>query len=437
MTLAPLYPLARKKIRGLHRPLREWMRQREYKERKVALSLRPAEITLEMTARCNLICVTCRRYHVHEEHSNVRGVYGAKEVNDIVGSSGYMAPQVFERAVDLARDANSVDLAGYGEPMMNPNFHEYARILKRRGHRLNTISNGTLLNKKNIQKLIDNRFDRISVSIDGVEEKTLKIVRGVDKTELFDNLELFQKMKAERGLGPDDAPRLSVSFVMARFNIREMPKLARKLAELGLNNFYAQNLEAEANPQFLGKHLLYTDPEVRDEAMRHIEETKRFCTENGITYDIKEIPTEPAGWEPEGIPLDESLDAFNGTALSNVPPKRNYRPLDEIEAERQEAVASCTAPGVAHLPKKEKADSGRLSPLLERENLRCPDFFWFAFVAWNGKVLSCCFERHGVGDLNLQTAEEIWNGETYRHLRRSYFERGIRSVCEGCSRIME
>ena len=42
-----------------------------------------------------------------------------------------------------------------------------------------------------------------------------------------------------------------------------------------------------------------------------------------------------------------------------------------------------------------------------------------------------------VGDLNLQTADEVWNGRAYRDLRRSFFEQGIGTACGSCSRILD
>lgn len=441
-SLGQLPLIARKKMRGLRRPLLDWARRRDLKEGRVALRVMPAVVTLEMTARCNLACVTCRRYHVHEEHSTVRAVRGAESVSDVVGSSGYLEPAVFERCLDLVRDATSVEMTGYGEPMLNPHFHDFARRLKRRGHRLATITNGTILNRANIEKLIENRFDMISVSVDGVEAETLQAVRGVDRATLFGNLELMQRMKAERGLGRRDPPRLGACFVMARFNIREMAAVVRTLHDLGLDHFYAQNLEACTSPEVLGPHLLYTDPAVREEAVRCVAATEQFCREHGVRTSITPIPTEREGWEPPGVDLEEALDRLRGSAGLRVPPRRRYRPIEEIRAEMGVAldpeVAAAAAPNgdPSGLVRGERANVVPLPERLARENERCLDFFRYAFVAWNGKVLSCCLERHAVGDLNLESAATVWNGPIYRGLRRAYHERGISAVCAGCSRLM-
>ncbi len=429
---------ARKKLRGVRKPFVERMRRRELERGDVVLSTMPAKVTLEMTARCNLVCVTCRRYHVHEERSTVRALKGEKAVTDIVGSSGYMEPRIFERALDLVRDAHEIELTGYGEPMLNPDFHDYARQLKQRGHRLHTITNGTILNEANIAKLIENRFDMISVSVDGVSEDALSAVRGVDKKVLFDNLERMRAMKEAAGLGPMDAPKLGVAFVMARFNIREMPEVVRALIPLGLNHFYAQNLEACTSPEVLGPHLLYTDPDVREEAQRIVDETEALCRDNDVRVDITPIPTcGREGWEPEGVAIDDALAVLRGTSALRIPPKRRYEALKEVQQRQDDAFVDTVDADADAIDRSERAAITELPARLVRENARCLDFFRYAFVAWNGKVLSCCLERYAVGDLNRQRADAIWNGPLYRRLRRAYHERGIRSVCEGCSRIMD
>jgi MoaA/NifB/PqqE/SkfB family radical SAM enzyme len=433
-----LLPRLQKQLRRLRRPALRRARARELARGAIVLSARPAHVSVEMTARCNLECVHCRRFHVREETSAVRGVLGEERVTNIVGDSGYLTPEVFERVIELVRDADTVELAGYGEPMMNPNFFDYVKELKRRGHHLNSITNGTLLTDANVKKLVDHRFDLVSVSVDGYEKETLQTVRGVDRDKLFAGLERLQAEKARRGLGRGDAPRLSVSMVMARFNIREMPDLVRHLDRLGLWSFYAQNLEVVNAADVLAPHLLYTDPAIREEAAAIVRSVEELCAARGIRTDVQPIPHAGNGWEPAGPSLADALPLLQ-RSMGPRPTERRYLPLAEVEARRGAAAARQAAAGEAPrpaLPPIETADVQRLGASARAENERCLDFFRYAFVAWNGKVLSCCFERYPVGDLNVSNADEVWNGAEYRRLRRAYHEVGIRSVCDGCSKIL-
>ncbi len=431
----------RTKSPEVRRPELTELRKQEIEERRVVLSTMPAHVTLEMTTRCNLVCAHCRRFHVQEEASNTRGVFGQDVVYDIVGSSGYMDDDVFERALDLVQDTEWVSLTGYGEPMMHPKFFDFARRLKERGHILDTISNGTLLNQKNVDKLVDIGFDLISISIDGARDETLKVIRGGAGADvLFGGLERLAKAKRARGLGRNDPPRISVNFAMGCFNIREMPELALKLVEYDAHVLYAHILEVGAGPNVLGEQLIYTNPEVREEAIRMVEETKRICAENGIATDIRAIPEAGGGDEPEGIALDSAFAALKRAVDEHEPEQRVYLPLAAIEQQRREMADKAReepTDSTSNACTSHFAGPDNLTDQERRENERCIDFFRYALVTWSGKVLSCCFEKFGCGDLNVQSAEEVWNGPVYQKLRRGYFEDGIRWVCHGCARVLD
>jgi len=64
----------------------------------------------------------------------------------------------------------------------------------------------------------------------------------------------------------------------------------------------------------------------------------------------------------------------------------------------------------------------------------CLSFFQEIYITWDGKVLSCPFERFILGDLKTHTLEEIWNGPGYLKVRKDYRERGIQKVCPNCTK---
>ena len=418
------------------------IREQDMRDRRVSLTAGPRHVTLEMTTRCNLTCAHCRRFNVHEEGSDTRGVFGEKVVHDIVGGSGYMDEAVFERSLDLVRDTEWVSVTGYGEPMMHPRYFDYVKRLKQRGHTLDSISNGTLLSDANIKRLVDHRLDLLSISIDGVEDRTLRTIRGVGADLVFGGLERLARAKRAAGLARDDAPRISVNFAMGRMNIRELPALARRLALYDVHVLYAHILETAGWEEGLAPQLIYTDKAVRAEAARLVEETKAICKQHGIAADIRAIPEAGTGEEMAGIDLDSAFEVFEQAVRENEQPKRVYKPLAAIDNERRRLAERAKARLQTGLGNKKACGSpfagpDRLSAHEKLENERCLDFFRYAFVTWSGKVISCCFERFGCGDLNLQTAEEVWNGPDYQKLRRGYWEDGLRWVCHGCSKILD
>ena len=66
---------------------------------------------------------------------------------------------------------------------------------------------------------------------------------------------------------------------------------------------------------------------------------------------------------------------------------------------------------------------------------RCLYPFLHARISFSGKVYFCPFIRVEVGDLAESSLEEIWNGETYVHMRRRLVETGIFPVCRRCCKV--
>lgn len=62
----------------------------------------------------------------------------------------------------------------------------------------------------------------------------------------------------------------------------------------------------------------------------------------------------------------------------------------------------------------------------------CRVLFTHFRLVREGYVMPCSFESFILGDLNVQTPEEIWNGQGYETLRKRYFEQGISEICPNC-----
>ena len=58
-------------------------------------------------------------------------------------------------------------------------------------------------------------------------------------------------------------------------------------------------------------------------------------------------------------------------------------------------------------------------------------------VLWDGRVVTCCMDSNGVqvlGDLNVQTVQEVWNGPVLSGVRKDFanLEYGKFPVCLSC-----
>jgi radical SAM protein with 4Fe4S-binding SPASM domain len=58
-------------------------------------------------------------------------------------------------------------------------------------------------------------------------------------------------------------------------------------------------------------------------------------------------------------------------------------------------------------------------------------------VTWDGKIVPCCFDKDAhfvLGDLKMNTFDEIWNGDRYNEFRQSLLaSRGEIEICKNCT----
>src|SRR5882757_5586317 len=122
----------------------------------------PVCLYLEVTNRCNLLCETCPRTFEELE------------------PPADMSWELFTRIVDQVPDIARVVLHGVGEPMLVRALPRMIRYLKDRGTYVLFNTNGTLLQPKRFQELIDTGLDELRVSLDAANRASYAAIRGKD-----------------------------------------------------------------------------------------------------------------------------------------------------------------------------------------------------------------------------------------------------------------
>src|SRR6202789_521433 len=122
----------------------------------------PVCLYLEVTNRCNLLCETCPRTFEELE------------------PPADMSWDLFTKIVDQVPNVARVVMHGVGEPMLVKNLPDMIRYLTARGTYVLFNTNGTLLQTKRFQELIDTGLDELRVSLDAADRKSYLQVRGKD-----------------------------------------------------------------------------------------------------------------------------------------------------------------------------------------------------------------------------------------------------------------
>lgn len=110
----------------------------------------------EMTARCNLECVHCRRLDVHDP--------AAKDE---------FTPEAARGFIDqIAECGRPILVFSGGEPLLRPDLFDLAKSGAEKGLIVSLATNGTLIDDEVAERILHSGFHRVAISIDGADEKT-------------------------------------------------------------------------------------------------------------------------------------------------------------------------------------------------------------------------------------------------------------------------
>lgn len=183
-----------------------------------------ARVYIEPTTRCNLKCKTCMR-NVWDEPI---GDMNEDTFNRILQSLSSMP------------DLPVVFFGGFGEPFANQKIFDMIKSVKRLGAPVEIITNGILLDSKCSEELIEIGLDMLWVSIDGASPECYGELRPQGSfVNVVENLKALKKMKIKKGA---KLPRLGISFVVTKQNVKEFPDLIKLGYQLGAQKYLVTNV---------------------------------------------------------------------------------------------------------------------------------------------------------------------------------------------------
>jgi len=183
--------------------------------------LRLPLVTLYLTERCNSRCVTCDYWR-----------HGRADVSlDLVTR---LVPSLVSLGTRVA-------LISGGEPLLNPQWHEIARLLKDAGIKPWLLTSGLSLAKH--AGRASQLFDAITVSMDGTNSRTYEAIRGLDAFE-----KVCEGIQAAVAAGS----KVGLRVTLQRANYRELPAFVRLAHELRVNNISFLAVDV-ANPHAFGR----------------------------------------------------------------------------------------------------------------------------------------------------------------------------------------
>jgi MoaA/NifB/PqqE/SkfB family radical SAM enzyme len=326
-------------------------------ERSAVAAAPPVCLYLEVTNRCNLLCETCpRTFETLEPPAD-------------------MSWALFTRIVDQVPDIARVVLHGVGEPMLVRDLPRMIRHLKDRGTYVLFNTNGTLLQRRRFQELIDTGLDELRVSLDAADRESYLRVRGKD---FFDRIvrDVGRFIDHQRRTGAV-APRVSLWLTGLKDTIAQLPDFVRLAARMGVTEVHLQRLVFDEQGYGMARADLSLFEATSAAERAAIAEAAAVGAALGVTLDASGA-TEP------GLSLERQEEA--------------------------QPWATCRRPwSLMYVTAHGRALPCCIAPFSVRG-----------------------YSHYTLGDATQQTLREIWNSPAYRDFRAALLSDAPPAPCRNC-----
>jgi len=194
----------------------------------------PIFAQVEITNKCNLRCIMCKRY-------------------SMFGEGRHMPFDDFKLILEKIPTVTQIHFQGYGEPLLNPQMPDMVSYAREKKLWTSTSTNGLLLSPEKSLSLMEAGLDEIGISVDGSTAKTYQKIRGVNIREVEKNTKRFLKFRNEHGY----KTKAWLLGVVMRENIEELPGIVDLAAEWGFDGVVMQHVthSVEDVPENFGRSV--------------------------------------------------------------------------------------------------------------------------------------------------------------------------------------
>jgi radical SAM protein with 4Fe4S-binding SPASM domain len=328
---------------------------------KLAPVPRPRFVQIEPVGECNLRCRMCPINYRRDGRP--------------WGPPAFMAFDTFRRLVEGFPEMEELQLQGLGEPMLHPRFFDMVRYAARRGVRVSTNTNLTLVTPERARLCVDSGLAALHASIDGATAQTYEFIRrGANFAKVLRNLDRLVAAKVRHASA---TPDVRIVAVVMRRNLDELPALVALAHRHGVGSVFVQ-------------HLCHDYGE-RDLPPAYVSMRDFFASESLLETDAGQVDA-----------------AFRAAR----------RVAEELNVELR-------------LPPLTAAEPRR------REGHGCDWPKRGAYVSYRGDAMPCCMvstpDRANLGNMAEHGVDAIWNGRAYGEFRAALDSDEPPDVCRGCA----
>ncbi len=355
-------------------------------------------VKVDMVTRCQLRCVMCHFAHPEFKESPVTM---DRELLEKV------AAEVFPRAHDVV-------LSSSAEPLLAKELPRALELCREHGvPNFHFSTNCLALTDAIMDTIIDVQMPVLTVSCDAATKETFEKIRKPGKLEPF--LRRFDIIAARKKARGSELPAVSVTCVLMRSNIREVPQMIRFFKDRGVRDMNFVHMAVMGGLGVEDESLM-NDPKLANEIL---DEARKVADEVGMNV-VLPFPIAETFNEEGTVTNQARSDEGGGHALL----------APGVEAEER-----ASSEEVAKYLNHKNREFLLKAKQKDHHNRPCYFPWYYIHVNPDGTVFpcGCWFEFSTFGDFKTQTFEEIWTGSKFKELRDQLYSFKLRDVCANCS----
>ncbi|NMM61483.1 hypothetical protein HBE96_01945 [Clostridium sp. P21] len=219
---------------------------------------------------CNISCIMCGMCGELSKYSKVKD------------KKGNMNFENFKNIIDKFPKTKSILIQG-GEILLNKDILSIIGYAKEKNIKINTITNGLLLNEK-ISRFLIETLESITFSIDASEAETYEAIRLNGKFNvLIKNISEFMEIYYRNS--NVSLKSIKINYVCMEQNYRQMPKFVKLMKKLGIKDIvfslYAQYKYVE-NKELVERYIIKDRNDFNNIWM----EAKKIANENDMKVSM-------------------------------------------------------------------------------------------------------------------------------------------------------
>lgn len=179
----------------------------------------PIHLTIEATNLCNLNCPMC-----------------GTGKNFSTRKKGQISFNAFKQIIDeLGKYLYVVGPFNLGEPLLHKEIFNMISYAQKKNITTVISTNGILLTKDIVSKIIESGLEELFISIDAATEKTYNIMRpGGDFAVLIENIKFLVQEKKKR---KSKTPYIIAQMVVTKYNENEVNDFKKMTDDLGVDRY--------------------------------------------------------------------------------------------------------------------------------------------------------------------------------------------------------